>query len=310
MNLRNSLIIIISVIVLAFLSGCIKDNYDDCVQGIDISFYSQTPCQSETSYPETIKDLSIFVFDENDVLESYKHINDVKLQKDFLQTIETESGMHSVLAWSGLDSEYYDIIEPQIGVTKKQALLFRLKRVAQVASAIDSSMVYFGESNSVYVPKADKTGTVYEKTSVNMQEVTNRILVSIEGLPNVEDYEVKIESDNGSMNVNGTIAGDEIIDHVAEATDVSGVLNAHFTLLKLATGYNNTIVVKNKLDGRELYRGSLLGTLLLKNPSVNLDCDHDFVIRFTTKDQCKCGTYTIMEIWVNNWLVHSYETEM
>jgi hypothetical protein len=70
------------------------------------------------------------------------------------------------------------------------------------------------------------------------------------------------------------------------------------------------LVVFHKASGKELYRGDLLGTLLLKNPNVNLACDHDFVVRFTTEDKCDCGTYTIMEIWVNNWLVHSYEAAL
>lgn len=311
MNLRNRLIIIISVIVLATLSGCIKDDYDECVQGIKVTFYSKTPCQTELSYPKQIKDIALFVFDKNDILVSYKYSSGVRLEKDFLETIDTESGIHSVVAWSGLSSDYYDIVEPQVGVTKKQSLLFRLKRAAQSALTMENSVVYFGESATISVPKAQEVGTVYESTSINMQEMTNRITISVEGLPNVTDYEVAIEADNEAINVDGTAAiDDDILEHLSEVTDNSGVLEAHFTLLKLTTGYNKTLVIRNKLDGTELYRGNLLGTLLLKNPGINLDCDHDFTIKFTTKDQCDCGTYTIMEIWVNNWLVHSYETEM
>jgi hypothetical protein len=80
--------------------------------------------------------------------------------------------------------------------------------------------------------------------------------------------------------------------------------------MSLTTGFDNTLVVRHRGSGAELYRGDLLGTLLLKNPGVNLACDHDFTIRFTTADRCDCGTYTVMEIWVNRWLVHSYETDL
>lgn len=311
MNFRNNFIFILSLVVFVILfGGCIKDDYADCSQGIRVTFYSRTPCQAEATYPEQIKDISLFVFDKDEVLVSYKQLNVAKLQSNFSQVIETESGMHSVVAWAGLTPELYDIVNPEIGVTQKQTLLFRLKRIAQIGLSIDNTRVYCGESAFVYVADAEDEGSVYQDVSVNMQEVTNRLDVTVEGLPNVQDYEVTIESNNGAMNVDGSLAKDDLITHTSMLTDESGVLRARFTLLKLAVGYNHTIVIRDKLHDKELYRASLLGTLLLKNPSVNLDCDHDFLIQFTTKDQCDCGTYTIMEIWVNNWLVHSYETEM
>ncbi|MFC4677192.1 FimB/Mfa2 family fimbrial subunit, partial [Dysgonomonas termitidis] len=96
----------------------------------------------------------------------------------------------------------------------------------------------------------------------------------------------------------------------SQAAFTGSLLEARLTILKLATGCNTSLVIRNRADNSELYRGDLLGTLLLKNPEVNLACDHDFTIRFTAKDQCRCGTYMITEIWVNNWLVHSYTTDL
>lgn len=310
MNSHYRPILLISVIILALLSGCIKDDYKDCVQGLKVGFYTKTPCQIDASYPEQIKDIALFVFDKNDILVSYQQTNDVKLQKDYLETIETESGMYTVVAWSGLSSNYYDLINPKEKVTTKHDLLFRLKRTAEQISNIDGSKVYYGESPLVNVPQATSSESIFENTAVNMQEITNRLTITVEGLPNPLDYAIEIESNNGAMNIDGTIAKDETLKYSAETTEEAGVMKTAFTLLKLETGYTNTIVIKSKLDGTELYRGSLLGTLLLKNPDVNLACDHDFTIKFTTKDQCNCGTYTIMEIWVNNWLVHSYETDI
>lgn len=310
MNLSGKPILLISVIILLFFSGCIKDDYKDCVQGINVTFYSKTPCDIDANYPEQIKNITMGVFDKNGILVSSKHANDTKLQKDFRQTIETESGLYTVIAWSGLETDHYDISALKMGSTTKNDLLFRLKRAAQRASSIEGTRVYYGESPAVYVPQADNSESIFENAAINMREITNRITISVEGLLKAEEYEIEIESDNGSMNIDGSIAPDEVIEHSAEHTIKDGVMEARFTLLKLETGYNNNIIIKSKLSGAELYRGSLLGTLLLKNPDVNLACDHDFTIRFTTKDQCSCGTYTIMEIWVNNWLVHSYETEM
>jgi len=143
-----------------------------------------------------------------------------------------------------------------------------------------------------------------------MLEVTNRITISVEGLAQPDLYQILIESNAGSMNIDGTLASDDTLQYIPNDSEETDPPEATFTLLKLSTGYENTIVIRDTTSGTEIYRGSLLGALILKNPEVNLACDHDFTIRFTAEDPCDCGTYVITEIHVNEWLVHSYETEM
>ena len=196
-----------------------------------------------------------------------------------------------------------------MGKTTKEDWLFRLKRSQHIAVLMEDVQVYTGESRAVYLDGG--TSGISEHTSVNLQEITNRLTISVEGLDrNKEEYEVYIESGNGSMKVSGSLADDETVRYNPVTSSDNERINEKFYLLKLETGHNNTIVIRNKISGKELYRGSLLGTLLLKNPEVDLNCDHDFTIKFTAQDQCECGTYTIKEIWVNNWLVHSYDAEM
>lgn len=312
MNIQYKTILLINTIFLIFLTGCIKEDYDDCVQGIDVHFYSKTQCQTDVIYPEQIKDITLCVFNEDGLLVGYRKDNNLRLQRSFNERVELkEGGLYTVVAWSGLDESRYNIDIPQEMVSKKTDLLFRLKRTLKQAEPIEGLTIYYGESPAVYVPQASGVESLFKSTAINMKEVTNRLTIIVEGLDDPNNYQVDIESDNGSMNINGTIASDDVIDYSSKhLIRDDNILEASFTLLKLETGHTNTIVVTSKIDGRELYRGSLLGTLLLKNPEVNLDCDHDFVIRFTTKDQCSCGTYMIAKIWVNNWLVHSYDTEM
>lgn len=304
------ILLIAVTFVLSVFSGCIKEDYDDCTQGINVSFYSKTECQTDTVYPENISNITLCVFDKGGTLVAHQNSNDLKLRSTYSQTIELNSGLYTVVAWAGLNSSHFDVISLQDGVTKKSDLLFRLKRALDHADHLDNERIYYGEGPAVYVPQASGSESIYEHTAVNMQEITNRITIIVEGLARSEEYVVEIESDNGSMNVDGTIADDQVIDYDSELLVKDNRAEAYFTTLKLETGQTNTLVIKSKIDGRELYRGSLLGTLLLKNPNVNLNCDHDFVIRFTTQDQCSCGTYSIVEVWVNNWLVHSYDTEM
>lgn len=312
MKLKRKPVLLIYILILSFLSACdsLFEDGVDCIQGVNVSFYSKTQCDTDTVYPVQIKDISLCIFDKDGILVSYQKSNDLTLQKSYSQRIEVNGGLYTVVAWSGLDNDHYELASLQTGATKKHDLLFRLKRAAGVASSIEGRRVYYGESPAVYVEQATGPEPIFENTSVNMLEITNRVTVIVEGLTRAEDYQIEIESDNGSMNVDGSIAQDEVLEHDAEHIFREREMEGTFTLLKLETGHNNTLIIKSRLDGRELYRGSLLGTLLLKNPEVNLACDHDFTIRFTAEDQCNCGTYTITKIWVNNWLVHSYDTEM
>lgn len=315
MNLRCKYILLICVsLLLSVLTSCIKDDYEDCTQGVNIRFYSKTSCQLDTTYLTSINTLNLCVFDKDGILVAHEIKTGIEVSRDYRQTVEVSSGLYYVVAWSGLDFEHFDMVTLQNGVTKKSDLMFRLKRLLNQAYSIEGLKIYYAQSEAIYVPEAKNSESIFENVAVNLQEVTNRITISVEGLNTSraeDEYEIEIESDNGSMNADGSIAEDEIIEYDPDVTSPRfGVLESRFTMLKLETGHTNTIVVRNKISGTELFRGSLLGALLLKNPDVNLACDHDFTIRFTTRDQCSCGTYTIAEIWVNNWLVHSYDTEI
>ncbi|MCD7970186.1 MAG: FimB/Mfa2 family fimbrial subunit [Alistipes sp.] len=304
--------------LLALLSGsvrCVNQSYntDDCQteQGLEVSFFSQSRCQDDALYPEDISQMSVFVFDGNGLLAYHRTLSDITLGEDYTLSIPTDPGLYWVVAWAGLDGDYLDISEPQDGVTRKDDLLFAIKRTDGTAGQLPDVPVYFGESAAVYVdPGENSSEEEYRAVGINLLEITNRITVSVEGLPTDSvDYAITIEADNGSMDYDGSILYDDVLVYEPSLTYGDASVEGEFTLLKLETGFNYYIVVSNIISGTELYRGSLLGTLLLKNPEVDLNCDHDFTIRFTAEDQCDCGTYTIVEIWVNNWLVHSYDTE-
>lgn len=312
MKLCLQSVLSISIIFCLFLlSGCIKED-DECnySQKLTVSLYSKSLCETDTVYPAGVKDITLCVFDNNDVLVTYVHKEGVTLKKGYTEEISVSGkGIHTVVAWSGIHTQYFDINQLQPGKTTKKDWLFHLKRSQHIAVSMKGVQVYSGESRAFYLDGG--VSGISEHTSVNLQEITNRLTISVEGLDrNEEEYEVYIESDNGSMNVGGSLAEDETVRYDPVTSPNGGRINEKFYLLKLETGHNNTIVIRNKISGKELYKGSLLGTLLLKNPEVDLSCDHDFTIKFTTQDQCECGTYTIKEIWVNNWLVHSYDTEM
>ncbi|MDR0907574.1 MAG: FimB/Mfa2 family fimbrial subunit [Rikenellaceae bacterium] len=293
------------------LSACgIMEDTTDCPQGIEISFYSQTACALQRSYPAEISELRMYLFDERGVLAAIDSAPEVSLAADYTYTAEASNGLYTVVAWAGVDAETFDMSTPQVGVTTKDDVLFSLRNTGGRALSFNNHRVYYGESEAVNLPDPAIYGSVFKQVSVNLREQTNRITVEVEGLPRADDYEVAIETKMGAMCFGGGERASPQMEYLPVARLTSGVLTASLTVMELTTGFDTELVVRHRQRGTELYRGDLLGTLLLKNPNVNLACDNDFVIRFTTNNQNQNETYTITEIWVNNWLVHSYETEL
>jgi hypothetical protein len=252
----------------------------------------------------------MYVFDERGVLASFGTAPEVRLSADYAQTVDARNGLYTVVAWAGVDAEIFDMNAPVVGLTTKDDVLFAMRHSGGRATSLGDHRVYYGESEAIWLPDSAIYGSVFKEASINLGEVTRRITVEVEGLPNADDFEVVIESKVGAMCLSGSQIIGTQMKYLPVVHPTSQELISSFTVMGLTTGFDTSLVIRHKANGTELYRGDLLGTLLLKNPTVNLACDHDFTIRFTTADKCDCGTYTIMEIWVNNWLVHSYDTEL
>ncbi|MDR0982244.1 MAG: FimB/Mfa2 family fimbrial subunit [Culturomica sp.] len=300
-----------SVIFIASLSfSCnIYDDGENCPQGINVEMYTQTGCDLERRIPD-LKDLTFLIFDKDNLLVSNYNYTSCTGRL----TVTASDGWFTVVVWSGLSEEKYNWANRRVGLTTKEDLLFRLKQAsANEVVDITGDTVWFGESEPVFLPDPAEYGSVFETVEIGLQEITNRLTVEVEGLENVEDFEIVIESGNTAMNIDGRIANGESARNYASVAPsmpaTEGVLTAHFTTLRLESGYNNILIIRSKA-GDELFRGDLLGTLLLKNPNLRLDCVHDFVIRFTAKDRCDCGTYIISDITINDWLVHSVEVDL
>ena len=314
MNVRGKIIGILLIVSGTFMLGScdavIFEDMLDCPQGVYIKFYSKTPCDADSLYPADIKNLHVYVFDANDKYVNVYTADNVILSKDyeFLVPIYPH-GKYSFVAWSGIDS-HYTLQNLQAGVTTKDALLLQLKRTAEQTENIKGTTLYAGASPYVFLPDPEEVqAAFYERTAILMTEYTNRVEVIVEGFEQPQDYVVDIAMRNGDYAVKGNmlLQGD-MLHYPPEYSYADKTLSAKFTLLKLETGYDDWLTIKTN-DGETIfYQQDFLGTLLLQNPDVNLSCNHDFVIRFKVKENNE--TYVVTEVWVNDWLIHSYDTEI
>ena len=170
-------------------------------------------------------------------------------------------------------------------------------------------------------------GSVYKNVAVNLLEKTYRIKVqvkvdpSLQGKVNVNDFALNVTGGNGTLQINGETPNNLAVAAYPK-TIVSKTNDAYtydYTTLDLKTGKNNTISLVNTVTNDTIWNADLLGTALLggpsglmKNPNVNIDCDHDLDVVFVIGDKCKdcrkpSGTYVCAAIYVNAWLVHSYK---
>lgn len=296
-------LLLVLTVVITSCDTWLFDDRDGCELGVYVHLYSKTPCQTDTVYPKEVKQFTIYTFDERAKLASIKRVKTDGLSSNNRTLVPLLTpGMYSVIAWAGVTDDVFTESSLRLGETKKEELLLKLKE-SKSATLNPDVRVYNGMGEAFLVGTTG-LNSYFVDTQVNLREISNRIKISVEGIKNPEDYAIEIESKNGAYAINGDIVFGESIhyqsfDRVIEEDAVS----EHFTTLKLLTGYNSVLTIKKNEE--VLYQEDLLGTLLLKNPLINLACDNDFVVKFKARESCQC-----VEIWVNNWLIHSYETEL
>lgn len=311
-NLRSRIVAtLVSITGVFFLGGgCDSVIYDqmlDCPQGVYLKFYTKTPCDVDSLYPADIKNLNVYVFDsENKFVSEYKASN-VTLSSDYEFLIPIyPHGTYSFVAWANID-DHYELQNLQQGSTTKEDLLLRMKQTAGVADNLKGTSLYVGSSSDVSLPDPESVlGAYYAHTAIGMALYTNRIEVVVEGVVTPQNYHVEIGIRNSDYAVKGNIlTTGQPMQYPAEYSYSNNIFSAKFTTLRLEQGYDGRIVLREK-ENKVLYDEDLLETVLLQNPNVNLNCDHDFVIRFKVQED----TYVVTEVWVNDWLVHTYNTDV
>lgn len=301
------------------LGGCnlIYEDMAECPQGVYVKFYSKTPCAVDSTFIGQVSDLHLFAFDDKDILVSTVQQKNVSLDKDYEVLVPVSNGYYSVIGWAGVNDKFTtgSFVD---GVTTKKEVMLTLKSENDRAVALGMHQVWQGESPVVFLKNPEEVGTMYEHTAVNLREVTNRVNVEIvlhESLAeqaDLQDLEIEVLSGNGVINIDGTMPLEQkILTYPSEIKILGNSLKTQYSLMKLQSGYNNQITIKNKKKEDIIWQGDLLGSILIKNKNINFDCENDFNVKFVLKDKClNCGTYYCWAIYVNDWLVHSYELEL
>lgn len=332
MNFKNKILITLFALRTIFW-GCdslIFDDLADCPQGVYVKFYSMTPCELDSTFIGDVSSLTLFAFDENDRLVTYVTQQNVTLSRDYEVFMPVENGNYSFVGWAGINGKFTPGTFTN-GVSTKKKVMLTLKSASgiadksafSIAEQLNGDNIWQGESPIVFLPDPIEFGSLYKHTAVNLQEVTNRVEVIVEfDNATMKDYDtnelhVDVSSANGVLNIDGTMPqksaqltyptfGTVRIDHSA---------TWNYTMLDLAIGYDNNLHIyyTGNEEVETVFNGDLIAMILLaaSEDGVNLDCDNDFTIKVLIKDYCvECWTHFSCSIYVNDWLVHSYSTQL
>lgn len=316
----------------ATLTGCdamFHDDLADCPQGVYVNFYTKTSCETAERDLGKVSQLHVLAFDYNHKLVAVKEEKDVNLTRDHKVLMPVGNGTYSFIGWAGATPALFDNAPLTLGTTTKEDVMLALKHQAN-GQYLDLAghQLYQGISEKPILMEDPAThGSVYKNVAVNLLEKTYRIKVqvkvdpSLQGKVNVNDFALNVTGGNGTLQINGETPNNLAVAAYPK-TIVAKTNDAYtydYTTLDLKTGKNNTISLVNTVTNDTIWNADLLGTALLggpsglmKNPNVNIDCDHDLDVVFVIGDKCKdchkpSGTYVCAAIYVNAWLVHSYK---
>ena len=320
MKIRSVHSVAFIVLLACCLIGCNSAVFDDlgrCPQGVNLQFYSQTPCERFPDYPSDIREVRVFAFDDKDVLVGEFSDRNMVLSADYsLPATLRHTGKLTFVAWGGSDLEAYDFSDFREGVTTRQEMQVSLRlKNGRISSALGP--LYVGLA-SISLENRKDMGSVYERVAFNMQELTYRVHFTISSIgspfPIDEEFVIRIEDDNGVYDFNGRIALCERFEYATEAVhDAEGALKADFTLMKLEEGRNAFVSLIDKTTGVTLYTADLVDDIIMfrgdaGEPPYSLECDHDFPI--TLKLKYEKETWTLVQATVLDWNVISRPIEL
>ena len=348
MHLPNKLTGVFFTLGLGFLlSGCesmFHDDLDNCPQAVYVKLYNTT-CKADSIGLNTQSNVHLLAFDEDNKLAASAELKDIDLgnkQKGFTEVrlpiksdTPDQDRVYNIYAWTGVNGKFS--ADAKIG-QKKDEIFASLRSGAESQYVnLGSDRVYFGQAGrSVVLKNPAKNGSQEDHIAVPVGELTYRLNVSVvldksmlgrKDPPSIREFGLEIKSGNGTYNFDATHAQNSPISSYQPNGPVvynDTALVAKYTVMDLQTGLGSQVRISYSKNGQTRdvempidIQHDLVAAILAyaSNPknkfSFNLNCEHDIDLKFLIKDKCDgCGQYMCTGVFINDWLVHTFETEL
>ena len=348
MNLPNKLTGVFFTLGLGFLlSGCesmFHDDLDNCPQAVYVKLYNTT-CKADSIGLNTQSNVHLLAFDEDNKLAASAERKDIDLgnkQKGFTEVrlpiksdTPDQDRVYNIYAWTGVNGKFS--AEAKIGDKKDQVFASLRSGAESQYVNLGSDRVYFGQAGrSVVLKNPAKNGSQEDHIAVPVGELTYRLNVSVvldksmlgrKNPPSIREFGLQINSGNGTYNYDGTHAINSAINGYQPNGPVvynDTALVAKYTVMDLQTGLGSQVRISHSKNGQTRdvempidIQHDLIAAILAyaSKPenkfSFNLNCEHDIDLKFLIKDKCDgCGQYMCTGVFINDWLVHTFDTEL
>lgn len=348
MNLPNKLTGVFFTLGLGFLlSGCesmFHDDLDNCPQAVYVKLYNTT-CKADSIGLNTQSNVHLLAFDEDNKLAASAELKDIDLgnkQKGFTEVrlpiksdTPDQDRVYNIYAWTGVNGKFS--AEAKIGDKKDQVFASLRSGAESQYVNLGSDRVYFGQAGrSVVLKNPAKNGSQEDHIAVPVGELTYRLNVSVvldksmlgrKNPPSIREFGLQINSGNGTYNYDGTHAINSAINGYQPNGPVvynDTALVAKYTVMDLQTGLGSQVRISHSKNGQirdvempidiqhDLIAAILAYASKPENKfSFNLNCEHDIDLKFLIKDKCDgCGQYMCTGVFINDWLVHTFDTEL
>lgn len=305
------------------ISGCKKIIYDDlsqCPQGVDFSFYEVSLADpAKKLYPEAVKEVRIFAFDEQGRLVREISQNGLKLSEDYyLRTDYYRVGTSDFLVWAGSDLSQLDFSQFVPGKTTRAEMIVALKRQADSFKGAIAP-IYVGEPENGPLTQEDRShkGTFYDKVPIRLKQINNRLNFTLLGLHPGHTYTIQVEDNNSRYTIEGKIDKDgRFIYYSSDLKKEGTTLTAWIDVMKLEEGRNARLIVTDTTTGKEIFNENLVEDVILK-PGPNgqsspnrLDKGHVYDITLQFDYDKGTGSYVVVSGIVNKWNIVFRKVEL
>jgi hypothetical protein len=308
--------------------GFIYEGEGDCGTYYNIKFKYDYNMKYADAFANEVESVSLFVFDQNDILvESVTIADEASLKAaDFAIPLELESGEYELVAWAGLNNETsFDLLaDVEVGKTKREELQVALKATNDKRVVEDLEPLFHGAMTLNYTAEP---GTYTETMSLVKDTNVVRILLQQMSDGIVADkFRYEITADNGLLDWNNdVIANGELTyepwsvttgtadvapDYGTNATRVDqvSVAIAEFTVNRMIDGQSPILTIYNLEENEPVLSIPVADYALLVKGHYNsnmsnqeyLDRQDEYNMTFFLDED---GDWLSASIIVNSWRV-------
>lgn len=206
-------------------NNVIYDYEGDCEVTYRLSFRYDRNMKRADAFSHEVHSIRLYAFDVNGVLVWENSERGDNLASDgYSMRLDLPAGDYRLVAWCGLDNdgerpESFSMPQTKVGATRIEELQCRLNREYDGASAYCDDKLYplYHGILDVTLPKNDDGGD-YD-CMMSLTKDTNHVRVILQHLSgepvDVEDFDFRIEEQNGLLNYDNALLADETITYKA-----------------------------------------------------------------------------------------------